>query len=65
MKTLEKENDNRAKLENGEIIKYDFCDKKPGDRVLYDYIGKGVIYSHNGVLQHSKRPLHFYKLKQK
>lgn len=54
---------NRCKLDNSVIVYYDVASK---DIDAYDpnnfrYIGKGVIYSHNCVLQNSTRRLHFYQ----
>lgn len=61
---------NEAKLDSGEIVVYDACsgkgpnaydhwindDKKP----IYEYIGDGIFYSHNGVIQNSKKKESFF-----
>lgn len=43
----------KAKLENGKIVVYDACSNGPDayDPGVFKFIGKGVVYSVNNVLQ--------------
>lgn len=59
-------NDTKA-LIDGQVVNYDKCGIDPnaydGLPLSLTYLGEGVIYSVNGVLQNSDIVLHFWKLK--
>ena len=53
-----------AKLDDGTVVPYDACDASrdaPYSPDSLEYIGRGVIYTVNGVNQNSTRPMHFWK----
>lgn len=62
--SIENQNICKAKLTNGVVIVYDLCEKS---RYSYNsvknkkYIGKGIIYEINGVLQTFTEIMHFWQ----
>jgi hypothetical protein len=53
----------KAKLDNGNIVLYTLAGPNKTDYPNIDqqyYLGEGVIYSVNGVLQNDKRKFHFW-----
>lgn len=58
-------NQNKYCFINSDIVAYDVCASDPNyyDNDLWKYIGKGVIWSINGILQHDNAIRHFYTLK--
>ena len=53
-----------AKLDNGDIVFYDMAaDRKDAYRGLnVEYIGQGVYYKIDGVLQGGHKVVHFFRL---
>ena len=54
-----------AKLESGEIVKYDYSRHYEWDTPKgFVFLGSGVIYSINGVEQDGTQKLYFFKIKE-
>lgn len=55
-----------CELEDGRIVPYDGADSELGrlDPAVFEYIGKGKIYSIGGRLQNYKTTDHFYKYRK-
>ena len=54
----------KAKLNNNKVVRYDACAEKrfvPMYRKALRYIGKGVIYSVDGVKYKGEKQMHFWK----
>ena len=57
-----------AKLNNGKLVHYDACaDKRivPSYRKAFRYIGKGAIFSINGVEQNRDKQRYFWEYKDR
>lgn len=53
----------RRALIDGIVVPYDMCSTVPFEKKAWDrieFIGKGVIYSLNGILANDERDMYFY-----
>ena len=53
-----------AKLDNGSIVNYDACCWPDEAYPEFHFIGEGVIYEINGVLQNDLRKRRFYRFEK-
>ena len=64
---------NRAKLDNGEVVIFDVQCSEPKGRhpyeiyseTIYEYLGEGVYWSSNGVMQSGTQRGMFFKKRNK